>query len=84
MLAKTFILLLLAAILVALFAGAYFLLKDSSSAQNRRTVKALTWRVSLQVALIVFLILAWFMGWIRPHEALPRPQEPPASAEQSP
>lgn len=67
MLAKTVILLLLAAIVVALFAGAYFLLKDKASNDNRRTMKALTWRVSLQVGLIVFLIVAYFMGWIQPH-----------------
>ncbi len=67
MLAKTVILALLAAILVALFSGAYFLLKDRASTDNRRTMKALTWRVGLQVSLILFLILAYFMGWIQPH-----------------
>lgn len=67
MFAKTVILLLLGAILVALFTGAYFMLKDKSSNDNRRTVRALTWRVGLQVSLILFLILAYFMGWIQPH-----------------
>ena len=61
------ILLLLAAIVVALFSGAYFLLNDRASNDNHRTMKALTWRVSLQAALIVFLIVAYFMGWIQPH-----------------
>lgn len=64
----TFIILaLLAAIVVALFSGAYFLLKDRASNDNRRTMQALTWRVALQVALIAFLVLGYFMGWIQPH-----------------
>ncbi|MGL6042277.1 MAG: DUF2909 family protein [Deefgea sp.] len=28
---------------------------------------ALTWRVGLSIALFLFLILAGFMGWIRPN-----------------
>lgn len=67
MLPTVIILALLAAIVVALFSGAYFLLKDRASNDNRRTMTALTWRVSLQVALIVFLIVAYVMGWIQPH-----------------
>ncbi len=68
MFAKSVVLLLLAAIVVALFAGAYFMLKDKASNDNRRTVRALTWRVGLQVSLILFLVLAYFMGWIQPHD----------------
>ena len=69
MLPKIAIVLLLLAILVALFTGLYFLLKDGSD--KRRVAKALTWRVSLQVALILFMALAYFMGWLHPHHALP-------------
>ena len=43
----------------------FYMLKDGSD--KRRTVKALTWRVGLQLALILFLVLAYFMGWIEPH-----------------
>ena len=53
------------AILVALFLGMVFMLKDKSD--RRRTVTALTWRVGLQVALVLFLVLAAYMGWITPH-----------------
>lgn len=67
MLPTLIILVLLAAIVIALGAGAYFLLKDRASNDHRRTMTALTWRVSLQAALIVFLIVAYFMGWIQPH-----------------
>ncbi|MBI2383072.1 MAG: twin transmembrane helix small protein [Gammaproteobacteria bacterium] len=67
MLAKIVLVLFLAAILVALFSGLAFLIKDPSDAKHRRTVKALTWRVALQLALIGFLVLAYFMGWLRPH-----------------
>ena len=75
------IVLLLIAIVIALFSGVFFLVRDPATSQNRRTLKALTWRVSLQVALILFLILAYFQGWIRPHGVLERPGAPaPAAA----
>lgn len=64
----TFIIILfILAILGALFSGLYFLIRDRSSSQDTRLVKALSWRVGLQVLLIAFLALAYFMGWIHPH-----------------
>jgi hypothetical protein len=83
MLPKLVILLLLLAILVALFSSVVFLVRDPSTSKNRRTVKALTWRVSLQVALIIFLIIAFQRGWLRPHGIYERPgntQPAPAPA----
>lgn len=63
---KIIIVILLLAIMVALFSGLFFLVKDDDS-KSKRTVNALTWRVGLQVALIVILVVAVLMGWIRPH-----------------
>ena len=63
--AKIAVVVMLLAIVVALFSGMFYMLKDGSD--KRRTVKALTWRVGLQLALILFLVLAYFMGWIEPH-----------------
>lgn len=65
MLVKLLIVLLLIGIVVALVFGGVFLVKDPST--SKRTVKALSWRVGLQVALILVLILAFFMGWLQPH-----------------
>ena len=63
MLPKLIVIALLLAIVVALFTGAFFMLRDRATNENRRTLKALKWRVGLQVALIAFLVLAYFMGW---------------------
>ena len=65
MVVKLLIVALLIGIIVALVFGGVFLVKDPST--SKRTVKALSWRVGLQVALILFLILAFFMGWLKPH-----------------
>ena len=46
-------------------AGLYYMLVDKG--QSPRTVKALTRRIALSVALIVFVILAIKFGWIKPH-----------------
>lgn len=70
---KIIIVLFLIAILIALFSGVFFLVRDPATSRNRRTLKALTWRVALQVGLILFLILAYFQGWIRPHGVHERP-----------
>lgn len=67
--AKIALILMLLAIIVALFSGLFFMLKDGSD--KRRTVRALTWRVGLQAALLAFLVIAYFMGWIQPHNINP-------------
>ena len=69
MLPKLIVVLLLLAIVVALFSGMVFLIRDTSD--KRRTLRSLTWRVSLQLLLIGFLVLAYFLGWIHPHGLMP-------------
>ena len=66
---KVLIVAALAAILTALFSGMFFLVKDSS--RSRRTVRALTVRIGLSLALILFLFVGMKTGYIRPHNALP-------------
>ena len=46
-------------------AGLYYLLVDKG--QSKRTVNALTRRIGLSLALILLVILAIYMGWIKPH-----------------
>ncbi|MGQ0696607.1 MAG: twin transmembrane helix small protein [Panacagrimonas sp.] len=65
MLIKSVIVILLIAIVVSLVLGGIFLVKDPSA--SKRVVTALSWRVGLQVALIVLLVVAVLMGWIKPH-----------------
>lgn len=67
MLVRIIIVAFLLAILASLFSGLFFLLKDPSTSDNRRTVRALTVRVALSIAFALFLVLAYFMGWIHPH-----------------
>ncbi|MGG6462276.1 twin transmembrane helix small protein [Solilutibacter silvestris] len=45
--------------------GLYYMLTDRG--QSKRTVNALTRRIALSVGLILFIILAIYMGWITPH-----------------
>lgn len=52
-------------ILWNLGAGLYYMLVDKG--QTKRTVKALTWRIGLSVALFLLVVLAIYMGWITPH-----------------
>ncbi len=60
----------LVAIIISLGSGLYFLVKDGQG--SRRTVRALTVRISLSVALFILLIVAYFSGMITPHGVLPQ------------
>jgi succinate dehydrogenase/fumarate reductase cytochrome b subunit len=62
------ILLIIAFLIVIVWnlgAGLYYMLVDKG--ETKRTVNALTKRIALSVALILLVILAIWMGWIKPH-----------------
>lgn len=62
---KIVVVIMLVLILGSLGSGLFFLMSDRG--QNRRTVKALTLRIGLSVALFLLLMLAYFAGLIKPH-----------------
>lgn len=68
--AKIIIVIFLVAIVTALMAGMVFLVKDDGD--SKRTVRALTWRISLSLALITLLVIGYAAGWIQPHGVMPR------------
>lgn len=65
---KIVLLLALLAIVLALAFAGRALLKDGrdGQAKSNRMVRALAWRVGLSVALFLFILLAYKMGWIQP------------------
>lgn len=65
---KTVIVLMLVAVLGALAsAGVLMLRKDrGDDHQGRRMARALAVRVGLSVALFLFILLSWAMGWVQP------------------
>lgn len=62
---KLIVILMLLAIIFSLGSGVYYMMRDKGGSKNM--VKALTWRIGLSVALFVFLLLAYFLGWVEPH-----------------
>ncbi len=62
---KIVVIVLLLMILASLGSGLFFLINDRG--KNRRTVKALTFRIGLSVALFLLLMLAYAAGLIKPH-----------------
>ena len=52
-------------IFFALGSSLFFLVRDAGN--SNRTVKALTWRIGLSLALFIFLFVAFSFGWITPH-----------------
>jgi len=64
---KYVVYLLLAAILLSLFSGLFFLSRDD--ADSTKVLRALKIRVALSVALVLFLLLSYAAGWIGPATA---------------
>ena len=61
---KSLILILLAAVVVSLFSGLFFLVKDRDSPDSTRMLTSLKIRVVLSICLVVFLVAAYLFGWI--------------------
>ena len=59
---KIVVYVLLAAIVVSLGTGLFYLRREDGDAE--KMLRALQVRVGLSAALIAFLILSYFMGWI--------------------
>lgn len=57
---RLLVLAMLLAIVGSLFSGLFFLYRDRGA--GSRTVRALTWRIGLSMALFITLLLAFFFG----------------------
>jgi hypothetical protein len=65
---KTILLLALVGVLVALAAAGVFMLKNGSASSKRgpNMARALAVRVAISIALFLFILLSYYMGWIQP------------------
>lgn len=65
---KTAIVVALIVVLVALASAGVFMLRRGKADGGRdvRMARALAWRVGLSIALFLFVMLSWRMGWIQP------------------
>lgn len=59
---KVVVFILLAAIVISLGSGLFYLTRDHSD--SSKMLKALKIRVGLSLVLIVFLVSSYFMGWL--------------------
>lgn len=60
---KTFVLIMLAAIVASLFSGLFFLTQRDPQGSTR-VLTALKVRVALSIVLVAFLVGAYFLGYI--------------------
>ena len=61
---KIVVLVLLAAIVIALFSGLFFLVKDKDHPSSPRLLTALKVRVALSILLVVTLVVSYKMDWL--------------------
>jgi hypothetical protein len=66
---KVIVVVIFLGILVSLFSGLFYMVKDRG--ENSRTLKALSYRIGLSVALFMLLLLLWKLGFIEPHGVQP-------------
>ena len=60
--------LLIIAVLVAIIASlGSALFQLTRGGDSRKLLRALTWRVSLSVALFLLMLIAWRLGLVQPH-----------------
>jgi hypothetical protein len=62
---KIIVIVILVTILISLGSALVFLVKDGG--KTKRTVNALTVRISLSLALFLFLMFGYYMGWFVPN-----------------
>jgi hypothetical protein len=63
---KIFTIIILLTILGSLGSALVYLIKDGG--KTKRTVNALTVRISLSLALFLFLMFGYYMGWFVPNQ----------------
>ena len=61
---RVIIVLALAGIVLSLGSALFYLIRDRGT--TNRTVNALTVRVGISVALFLFILFSYWMGWIEP------------------
>ena len=66
---KVIVVVIFIGILVSLFSGLIYMVKDRGD--NSRTLKALSFRIGLSVALFILLLVLWKLGVISPHGVHP-------------
>ncbi len=66
---KLIVLLVFCGILASLSSAMFYLVRDKG--ESDRTLKALTWRIGLSVALFASLFIAHALGLIQPHGVMP-------------
>lgn len=65
---KALIVVMLVAVLATLASAGVFMLRRGGEGQKRSNhmARALAVRVGLSVAFFLFVLLSWYMGWVKP------------------
>jgi hypothetical protein len=70
---RPLVVIMLIAIVVSLGSALRHLSRGSTEEDSRKMARALTIRISLSLALLALLLIAWYLGLISPHGLRPAP-----------
>jgi uncharacterized membrane protein YidH (DUF202 family) len=67
MIIKTIVIIAFTLIIISLGSALFHLVKHRKQEQSEKTVKALTFRITLSLLLFIFLFIAFATGLLKPH-----------------
>ncbi len=67
MILQSIILIAFILIIISLGSALFHLIKHKSEEQSQKTLKSLTFRITLSLILFVFIFIAFATGFIKPH-----------------
>lgn len=67
MIIKSIVIIAFILIIISLGSALFHLVKYKNQEQSEKTVKALTFRITLSILLFIFLFIAFATGIIKPH-----------------
>lgn len=66
---KIAVIIILLVILYCLASALYFMV-GKRGGDEKKMVKALTWRIALSMFLFLAILFAYYMGWVHPHPTI--------------
>ncbi|WP_340122569.1 twin transmembrane helix small protein [Methylobacter svalbardensis] len=80
MIIKSIVIIAFILIIISLGSALFHLVKHRTPEQSEKTVKALTFRITLSIILFIFIFIALATGMITPHGLGARMQQAPNTA----
>lgn len=80
MIIKSIVIIAFILIIISLGSALFHLVKHKTQEQSEKTVKALTFRITLSIVLFIFIFIAFATGALKPHGLGTKIHQTPSTA----